>query len=44
MTQHEFTSNLIDMKGNLQRFAMSLTSDRDTALDQIGRASCRERV
>ena len=35
MTQHEFTSNLIDMKGNLQRFAMSLTSDRDTALDLV---------
>src|SRR5512133_4382841 len=31
MTQFEFNNNLIGMKSNLQRFAMSLTSDRDTA-------------
>ncbi len=35
MTQFEFNNNLIDMKTNLQRFAMSLTSDRDTALDLV---------
>lgn len=35
MTQFEFNSNLIAMKTNLQRFAMSLTSDRDTALDLV---------
>jgi len=35
MTQHEFNSSLIDMKSNLHRFAMSLTSDRDTALDLV---------
>jgi hypothetical protein len=33
MTTLEFNNNLIGMKSNLQRFAMSLTSDRDTALD-----------
>ena len=35
MTQYEFNQNLIGMKSNLQRFAMSLTSDRDTALDLV---------
>jgi RNA polymerase sigma-70 factor (ECF subfamily) len=35
MTQYEFNNNLIEMKTNLQRFAMSLTSDRDTALDLV---------
>ena len=35
MTQFEFNNNLIGMKTNLQRFAMSLTSDRDTALDLV---------
>ena len=35
MTQFEFNSSLIGMKTNLQRFAMSLTSDRDTALDLV---------
>ena len=35
MTQFEFNNSLIGMKTNLQRFAMSLTSDRDTALDLV---------
>ncbi len=35
MTQIEFNTSLIEMKSNLQRFAMSLTSDRDTALDLV---------
>jgi RNA polymerase sigma-70 factor (ECF subfamily) len=35
MTAHEFNNSLIEMKGNLQRFAMSLTSDRDSALDLV---------
>jgi len=35
MTTFEFTNSLIGMKSNLQRFAMSLTSDRDTALDLV---------
>src|SRR5512135_2985690 len=35
MTQFEFNNHLIGMKSNLQRFAMSLTSDRDTALDLV---------
>ncbi len=35
MTQIEFNTNLIEMKSNLHRFAMSLTSDRDTALDLV---------
>ena len=35
MTQHEFNSSLIEMKTNLQRFALSLTSDRDSALDLV---------
>ena len=35
MTQYEFNNNLIEMKTNLHRFAMSLTSDRDSALDLV---------
>jgi len=35
MTTFEFNNHLIGMKPNLQRFAMSLTSDRDTALDLV---------
>jgi len=35
MTTFEFNNSLIVMKPNLQRFAMSLTSDRDTALDLV---------
>lgn len=35
MTTYEFNSNLIEMKSNLQRFAMSLTADRDSALDLV---------
>ena len=35
MTTFEFNTNLIGMKPNLQRFAMSLTYDRDTALDLV---------
>ncbi len=35
MTQIEFNTSLIEMRSNLQRFAMSLTSDRDTALDLV---------
>jgi len=35
MTTIEFNSNLLEMKPNLQRFAMSLTSDRDNALDLV---------
>jgi RNA polymerase sigma factor (sigma-70 family) len=35
MTAFEFNSSLIGMKPNLQRFAMSLTADRDDALDLV---------
>ena len=35
MTTLEFNNSLIGMKPNLQRFAMSLTSDRDSALDLV---------
>src|SRR4030042_4380944 len=35
MTHYEFNNSLIEMKSNLHRFAMSLTSDRDTALDLL---------
>ena len=35
MTQQDFNSNLIGMRNNLQRFAMSLTSDRETAFDLV---------
>lgn len=33
MTTHEFNSSIIGLKGNLQKYAMSLTLDRDNALD-----------
>lgn len=35
MTTFEFNNSLIGMKPNLQRFALSLTSDRDSALDLV---------
>jgi RNA polymerase sigma factor (sigma-70 family) len=35
MTQFEFNNSLLEMKSNLQRFAFSLTSDRDSALDLV---------
>jgi len=35
MTTYEFTNSLIGMKTNLHRFAMSLTSDRDDAMDLV---------
>jgi RNA polymerase sigma-70 factor (ECF subfamily) len=35
MTTVDFNNQLIGMKSNLQRFAMSLTSDRDLALDLV---------
>jgi RNA polymerase sigma factor (sigma-70 family) len=35
MTALEFNNSLIGMKSNLQKFAMSLTSDRDSALDLV---------
>jgi RNA polymerase sigma factor (sigma-70 family) len=35
MTAFEFNTSLIDLKSNLQKFAMSLTSDRDSALDLV---------
>ena len=35
MTAYEFNTRLIELKSNLQRFALSLTSDRDTALDLV---------
>ena len=35
MTSYEFNNSLIEMRTNMQRFAMSLTSDRDTALDLV---------
>ena len=35
MTAFEFNNSLIGLKPNLQRFAMSLTSDRDAALDLV---------
>jgi RNA polymerase sigma factor (sigma-70 family) len=35
MTAFEFNTSLIGMKPNLQRFAMSLTADRDDALDLV---------
>jgi RNA polymerase sigma factor (sigma-70 family) len=35
MTLFEFNNSLIGMKSNLQRFAMSLTSDRESALDLV---------
>ncbi len=35
MTTFDFNNSLIGMKPNLQRYAMSLTSDHDTALDLV---------
>jgi RNA polymerase sigma factor (sigma-70 family) len=35
MTSFEFNNNLIGMKQSLQRYAMSLTSDRESALDLV---------
>ena len=35
MTSYEFNTSLIGMRSNMQRFAMSLTSDRDSALDLV---------
>ena len=35
MTSYDFNDSLIEMRSNMQRFAMSLTSDRDTALDLV---------
>ena len=35
MTANEFNTSLLEMKSNLQRFAMTLTSDRDNALDLV---------
>jgi len=35
MTTYEFNDNLIEMKSNLHRFALSLTADRDTAQDLV---------
>ncbi len=35
MTTFEFNNSLIGMKPNLQRFAMSLTYDQETALDLV---------
>jgi len=35
MTANEFTSSIIGLKGNLQKYALSLTMDRDNALDLL---------
>ena len=35
MASYDFNASLIGMRSNMQRFAMSLTSDRDTALDLV---------
>jgi len=35
MTSNEFSSSIIGLKGNLQKYAMSLTLDRDNALDLL---------
>ena len=35
MTSQEFTTSIIGLKGNLQKYAMSLTLDRDNALDLV---------
>jgi RNA polymerase sigma factor (sigma-70 family) len=35
MTTYEFNNNLIELKSNLQRFAMSLTSDHEKANDLV---------
>ena len=35
MTVNEFTSSIIGLKGNLQKYALSLTLNRDNALDLV---------
>lgn len=35
MKAHEFNSSIIGLKGNLQKYALSLTLDRDNALDLV---------
>jgi len=35
MTIHEFNNRLIELKGNLHRFALSLTYNREDALDLV---------
>jgi RNA polymerase sigma-70 factor (ECF subfamily) len=35
MTVHEFTSSIIGLRSNLQKYALSLTLDRDNALDLV---------
>ncbi|MCK7540196.1 MAG: hypothetical protein MZV63_59505 [Marinilabiliales bacterium] len=35
MTAQEFTNSIISLKGNLQKYALSLTLDRDNALDLV---------
>lgn len=35
MTSQEFTSGIIDLKGNFHKYALSLTLDRDNALDLV---------
>ncbi len=35
MTTQEFTTSIIDLKSNLQKYAFSLTLDRDNALDLV---------
>ncbi|HUW92545.1 MAG TPA: RNA polymerase sigma factor [Bacteroidales bacterium] len=35
MTAHEFTSSIISLKGNLQKYAFSLTLNRDNAFDLV---------
>ena len=35
MTAQEFTTSIISLKGNLQKYALSLTLDRDNALDLV---------
>ena len=35
MTANEFTSSIIGLKSNLQKYALSLTLDRDNALDLV---------
>lgn len=35
MTQYEFNNNILELKPNLQRFAMSLTNNNDDAFDLL---------
>jgi len=35
MTTQEFTTSIISLKSNLQKYALSLTMDRDNALDLV---------